>query len=180
MPAPGCIPAGRGLLHVRESSAGHERLKILMKAFETPTPPSAFGNPVFGPSAYDVCVYDDADGLTGALRIDRAEDTCGARGRSCWRGMGGGGFKFADPDLVSHGARRALLRGGDVGAGRFVLLAKNAVQRGRTAMPTGITTSLAGSVRATVQLHVSDGACFELDASDVRVASPVVFRAVGY
>jgi len=177
VPATGCIDVGRGLLHVKEASVGHERLKVLMKSFRSSPPPSAFGNPVFGASAYDLCLYDATDLLVGALRIDRAAETCGTRGKSCWRGISGG-FKYADPDLAAHGARRMLMRGGPAGRGRFVLLAKNVVQRGHLAMPTGITAALAGNSRATVQLRVSDGACFEMEASDVRMATPLVFRAL--
>jgi hypothetical protein len=174
----GCIEAERGLFHVKEASAGHERLVLLMKAFRTPTPPPAFGDPVGGPSVYDVCVYDGTGALAAALRIDRAAQACGGGGRSCWRSMGAAGFRYRDPDLAAHGARRIVARGGAAGAGRLTLLAKNAVQHGRLSMPTGITAALAGHAQATVQVLVSDGACFGLTADDVRVAHPVVFRAL--
>lgn len=166
------------MLHVKEASAGHERLKVVLKAFEQPVEPPAFGNPVFGASAYDVCVYDATDALAGALRIDRAQDVCGNRGRSCWRRMPSGALKYVDPELRAHGARRFMMRNGSVGGGQIVLVAKNAVQRGRVAMPTGIAAALVGNARATVQVVVSDGACFALDAGDVRAAQPAVFRAL--
>jgi hypothetical protein len=178
VPETGCIAASRGFLHVKEASAGHERLKLLMKAFASATGPPAFGHPVFGTSAYDVCIYDDAGTLAGALRIDRAGETCGSRGRSCWRGTGAGGVKYADPELAADGVRRLVARGAPAGGGQLGLFAKNAAQRGLIAMPTGITAALAGGAGATVQVLVSDGACFTMDAGDVRVAHAVVFRAL--
>jgi len=177
VPVGGCIVATRGLLHVKEASAGHERLKLLLKAFGASTLPSSFGNPVFGASAFDVCIYDASSSLVGALRIDRAGEEC-RRGRSCWRPMAAGGFRYADPNLAAHGARRLLLRGGAAGQGQISLVAKNASQRGLVAMPTGITAALAGDPWATVQVVVSDGACFELVADDVRMSEPAVFRGL--
>jgi hypothetical protein len=176
-PASGCFVAVRGLLHVKEVSPGHERLKLRLKKFRSVVARAAFGNPVVGATTYDVCIYGATNDLAGALRIDRGGDVCGRRRRPCWREVSGDGFEYADRMLVADGVRRLLARASARG-GKIALVAKNAAQRERLAMPTGIAPALAGDAVATVQVLVSDGACFEVTLDDVRVARDVVFRAL--
>lgn len=174
-PAPGCISADKPKLTIREKKPGREKLSLALKKLAVSSQQSDFGDPVSGTTVVAACLYDAADLLLGTLEVDRAGLACG--NRACWRAVGTRGFKYKDPELAAAGVRSISLVSGAAGKGGLALKARNQQPKGRTELPTGLTTALEGQARATVQVQVSDGGCFEGVLDDVRKADGLEFKA---
>jgi hypothetical protein len=136
-----------------------------------------FGNPVTGTTRFDVCVYDDALRLVGALTVDRAGQSCGSTSRLCWRAISTRGYRYVDRDGAADGVRSMLAVGGSAGRGKIVVKARNDGRRGQFTMPLGMTAALEGTQSVTVQTVASDGACFGGTLTNIRSAGPTSFRA---
>jgi hypothetical protein len=59
------------------------------------------------------------------------------------------------------------LRGGAAGRSSVAVAASNRAKKGETALPAGIAARLTVATGVTLQLHLSGGACFEADLSNV-------------
>ena len=165
---------GKASLLVTETRFGKERIKVDLKKGPAVNATS-YGDPASGSAAYSLCLHDANDNLAGALTVDRAGDTCS--GKPCWRDLGPRGFVYKDKVASSDGVTRLKLIPGAVGQSRIQIRAANNRSRGQTTMPTGIAQALAGSARATLQLHLHGGGCFEAVLDDVKRNEPAFFKA---
>jgi cysteine-rich repeat protein len=172
-----CASAGKASLAVTESKPGKEKLKLALKKLAGAVPVADLGDPVGGTTAYDVCIYRDADTLVGELSIERGGQTCGAQ--PCWKAAGAAGFKYKDPAASASGVGKLSLKGGDAGKGAATLSAANRADRGQSALPTGIAAALQGAASATVQVHTGVPTCFEARLGTVKQATPERFQASG-
>jgi hypothetical protein len=166
-PLPGCIAAGKGRLAIDERKAGKEKLALSLGKLASASEPRDLGDPAGGATRFDVCLYDAAGARIGALSVDRAGESCGAK--PCWKALAGG-FKYADPAAAASGVTKLLARSGAAGKGKLSLQGRNNAARGQASLPTGLAAALAGGPGATAQLVASDGACFELRATRVKKA----------
>jgi hypothetical protein len=180
-PDPGC-PAqfARGSLSVNERKPGREKLVARLSMGPALAQPD-FGDPTVVPgTAVGLCLYDGAGERVAALEVDRAAESCGAS--VCWKPIGGlppdgRGFAYRDPAASSGGVRSMQWKGGAAGRSRLAVTASNKQAVGQTALPTGITAALVATAEVTVQLHTSEGACFEATLSDVRKQRGDFFKA---
>ncbi len=174
-PAPACRAGwGKASLVVSETRTGKEKIKAMLKRGPA-LPASEYGDAVAGTTAVSVCVHDDADRLAVLFTVARPGDSCGAK--KCWKSLGGKGFLYKDKLASSAGVGQLKLVAGGPGKSQILLKAANNESRGQTAMPTGVAAALTGSTSATLQVHVSDGSCFEATLDDVKEARPLSFRA---
>jgi hypothetical protein len=172
----GCIPAGRGILLVKEKVSGNERLKALLKGLVPTVDATQFGDPVSGMTVYAICLYDGSDALVATLEVDRAGATCA--GQPCWKALGTSGFRYSDAATTADGVQKIIVKGGDAGKGRVLVKAKNNTARGQTSMPVGITAALESNASATVQVLTDDADCFTLTLTDVQQAASDFLKAV--
>jgi hypothetical protein len=173
-PVPGCIAAVKGRLAIDERKAGKAKLTLSLAKLAAPSEPRDLGDPAGGATRFDVCLYDAAGARVGALAVDRAGESCGAK--PCWKAVRGG-FKYADPAAAASGVAKLLAKSGAAGKGKLSLKARNDADRGQASLPTGLAGVLAGGAGATAQLVASDGACFELAATRVKRAEAARFDA---
>jgi cysteine-rich repeat protein len=176
-PIDGCLVAAKASLSISEKTDGREKLKLRLARFGAATDPSAFGDPVSGPTRYDLCVYDAADALAGVLSVDRAGESCGPKQKPCFKAKGSKGWQYADPDALADGTRSLSLKGGRPGNGRAIWQAQNRAKKGQDSLPTGLTAALSGAPSATLQLVTSDAECFEAALQEVKRADGFRFEA---
>lgn len=172
----------KGLLLVKQDVAGHE--KLVAKLLKGPAlAQTDMGNPLAAAqggtgTAYALCLYDGAGVLAGALRVDRAGDTCGST--PCWRSIGpaptdphgpGSGYKYGDASLAADGVRKLLYKAGSAGRSKAIVIGKG------SGLPAGIAAALQSTAQATVQLRSSDGLCLAVTLADVVTQDPSVFKA---
>jgi hypothetical protein len=163
------------VLQVNEKSTGKEKIDIKLDKLAANTPPSFFGNPVTGTTAYAACIYDEEDDLVATLRVNRAQGTCGTK--PCWKELGGaGGFKYNDKELTADGVLKILLKAGDAGKGKAQVKGKRNAPKGQTALPIGVAAQLAGDTSATVQLHSSNAGCITGDITNVKDNTSILFK----
>jgi hypothetical protein len=174
-PAAGCIGAAKAQVVVNERKAGREKLKIALKSLVPAVAQNQFGDPVVGTTRYAVCLYDQADGLVGAMSVARAGDDCGSK--PCWK-TSATGFKFTDKNGGSNGVVRMVFKAGDPGKGSLLVTGKNNEPKGQTALPTGIAAALQDDRGITVQVATSDAACFGVALSTVKKADGLLFQAI--
>ena len=181
-PAPTCLGGfGKGVLSVRETKNGSEKLSI--KATKGPALTQAdFGNPlVAGGTPYTACVYDDAGARVLELEVDRAGELC--EGKSCWKSTGGSppsgnGFLYKDKGLASDGVQLLSLKAGAAGKSKFSLKAANKFGKGLDNLPSGIGWALFGSTSVTVQLHAGAAdPCLSLSLDEVVRDFGTIFLA---
>jgi hypothetical protein len=113
-----------------------------------------------------LCLYDQADTLAGALRVDGEGALCGDE--PCWTPIGkpardGKGFVYED-------------KSGSAGGSSLVVDASNHSRKGETALPTGIADALARATQVTLQLH-TDAGCFEGTLSEIQQQESDRFEA---
>lgn len=181
IPAGFCCPAapstscetgfGKGVLVVNEKKTGKERL--VAKLLKGPAlGQSDLGDPTAS-SAFAVCLYDDVDALVGSILVDRAGQSCGKK--PCWKSLGGvppsgKGYLYKDKVASSSGVRKLLMKGGDAGKSKAILVAGNNSKKGQASLPTGIAAALAGSSTVQVQLHGSHAlSCYAKTLTDIKV-----------
>lgn len=165
---------GKASVQVAETRFGRERIKVDFKKGPA-LAASDFGDPANASAAYSLCFHDANDNLAGALTVDRAGEACS--GEPCWRNLGTRGFLYKDRLAASHGVTRMRLVAGAAGRSRIQIRATNNSSKGQTTMPTGVASALAGSSRATLQLHLQGGGCFEAVLDDVKRNEPTFFKA---
>ena len=172
-PAGGCEAAVKASLSISERKPGKEKLKAVLSRLNATQ--ADFGDPVGGDTRVDMCVYDGSDAFVGELIVDRAGENCGPQQKPCWKAVKDQGFSYSDPAAASSGVRKIGLKGGAAGKGKLQVQAGN--QGGE--FPTGLAAALQGETSASVQLHTSDGACFEGPLNDVKKADGTQFKAKG-
>jgi len=172
----------KGLLLVKESVSGHEKLvaKLISGPALTQT---SLGNPLdVGQggtgTSYALCIYDIFGDLAGELIVDRAGDLCA--GAPCWKPVGkapndpqgpGKGYKYKDDAVASDGVLKIIYKGGDAGKSKALMIAKG------PSIPAGIPAALQTSSQVTVQLHSSDGVCISVDLSQIKKQEALFFKA---
>jgi hypothetical protein len=171
-PFPGCIAAGKGRLAIDERKDGREKLTLRLGKLAAAS--RDLGDPAGGATRFDVCLYDADGARIGALAVDRAGESCGAK--PCWKALKGG-FQYADRAAAASGVTKLLARSGAAGKGKLAVRGANDTRRGELSLPTGLAGALAGGAGATAQIVASDGACFELSATRVKKAQPDRFDA---
>lgn len=173
-PSPGmCFVAAAGSLTIDERKPGKEKLKLALKKVEAPVGAAELGDPVAGGTRYGICLYDGQDALVGELQVARAGDSCGKK--PCWKASSSGALSYKDAAASSDGVTKLSAKGGDAGKGKLSAEARNRAAKGQTALPTGLAAALMPSPLGSVQLVASDGACFSLDAADVKSAAPDLY-----
>jgi hypothetical protein len=176
-PLPGCTASGAGVLSISETIPGREKLKVVMKRLDAALSQAQLGDPLGGSTSYRVCLYDDAGVPVGGLLVDRAGTSCGNPPSSCWRAIGGTGYRYADRSASASGVTKMVLKGGGAGQGKATLKAANDGAAGQTSMPVGIAASLEGVTAATAQLVPSDAGCVTLALTTVRRADGASVKA---
>jgi len=169
-PAAGCVAPEKAVLLVKEKKPGKEKLKVVLKKLQSAVLPTDFGNPVFGTTAYKICLYDGTDQLAGEYTVDQAGAFCD--GKSCWSSKSKG-YKYKDKALTADGMLKMVLFGGDPSKGKVVVVGKNK----ESTMPLGTAAALQGETSATVQLLSSDASCFGGTLSTVIKAESDLFKA---
>jgi hypothetical protein len=159
---------------VNEKTFGKEQIKLKIDRLQSVVPIDAFGDPVAGATAYAVCVYGEPGTLVATLRVNRAGQPCGTR--SCWKTVGGPGYKYADKQLASDGVLQVLLKSGALTKGKVIANGKNNLPRGFTTLPIGVAPMLSGHRSATVQVVSSDAGCVTGTVTNIRDASNVLFK----
>ena len=160
---------------MNEKTFGKEQIKVKVDHLATSIPLSFFGDPVTGTTSYALCLYDHTNALAGALRIVRAQATCGTR--PCWKLTGTTGYKYADKLLTSDGVLQIVLKSGLATKGKALVKAKNDLGHGLRNMPTGIVSNLMANATATAQILSSNGGCVTGTAVTVREADNIIFKA---
>ena len=178
-PIEGCVPAGKASLTVVEKKPGREKLNLSLKKFVEETTKGSFGDPVASQSRYAVCIYDETATLVAGLAVDRAQDTCGSKGKPCWGSKADKGYAYKDPDAAASGAKKIVALSGDAGKGKLLVRAANNDKKSQTAMPVGIAAALENHGAAAVQVLVSEGRCYEASLDDVKKADGMRFKAKG-
>jgi hypothetical protein len=173
-PLPGCIAGAKGRLAIDERKQGKEKLTFSLGKLAAASEPRDLGDPAGGSTRFDLCLYDDAGARIGALAVDRAGESCGAK--PCWKALKSG-FQYADPEAAASGVVKLVAKSGAAGKGKLSLKGRNQTARGQASLPTGLAAALAGGGGATAQLVASDGVCFELAATRVKRAEPARFDA---
>jgi hypothetical protein len=176
-PLPDCEASAKAKLAVSEKKAGKEKLSAQLQSFGVATTQADLGSPLAGDTRYTLCVYTAADALAAALVVDRAGEVCGPKAKPCFKDKGGKGWSYKDPAAAASGVRALGAASGPAGKGKLLVKAGNNAARGRNALPTGVAAALQAASSATLQLLVSDGACFGAALSSVRVADGVLFKA---
>jgi hypothetical protein len=171
-----CGTLAKASLSVRENKPGKEKLTTKLSAFPSTTTQADFGNPVTGDTRYTLCVYDEADTLAAALRVERAGATCGPKAKPCWKDQGGKGWKYKDPLAGASGVRALSLMSGPAQKGKLQVAAGNNEPKGQTALPTGIAAALEGATSTTLQFLVNE-ACYGAELSKIGVAEGTRFKA---
>jgi hypothetical protein len=175
-PDVGCVSSfAKGLLLLKDAPAGKQ--KLLAKLIDGPAlNQTDLGNPLSsGGTAYDVCLYNDAGGLVGQLRVNRAGDTCS--GVPCWKALGGApptgkGYKYKDKALSANGILQILYKGGAAGKSKALIKGSGA------GLPANMAAALQNSASAKVQLRGSDAPqCLSLTVTDIKKQDPTFFKA---
>jgi hypothetical protein len=161
-------------LLVLEKKPGKEKLKVGLKGGGALVQ-SDFGNPATGTTAYDLCIFDDADALVATFTVDQADHTCGTK--DCWKARKDTGWQYSDKEANSHGVKKIQLFGGEAGKTRIQFQAAFSDSAAISVMPTGIAAALEGSASARVQLVSSDAQCFEATVDQVKKATTDLFKA---
>lgn len=174
-PATGCEAAAKGSLSISEKKPGKEKLKAVLSKLTGGATQADFGDPVGGDTRVDLCIYDGSDAFVGELVVDRAGELCDPKQKPCWKAVKDQGFSYSDKAAEASGVKKISLKGGPAGKGKLQVDAGN---QGGT-FPTGLAAALQGATGAAVQLHTSDGACFEAPLNDVKKADGVEFKAKG-
>jgi hypothetical protein len=173
-PFPGCIAGAKGRLAIDERKTGKEKLTFSLGKLAAASEPQDLGDPAGGGTRFDLCLYDEAGARIGALAVDRAGESCGAK--PCWKALKSG-FQYTDSAAAASGVAKLVARSGAAGKGKLSLKGRNHSARGQASLPTGLAAALAGGAGATAQLVASDGACFELAATRVKRAEAARFDA---
>jgi hypothetical protein len=176
-PLPACSPAAKASLAVSEKKEGKEKLTAKLRSFAAATTQADFGSPLAGDTRYALCVYDAADVLVSALVVDRAGETCGPKAKPCFEDKRGKGWSYKDPAAAASGVRALGATSGPAGKGKLLVKAGNHAAKGQIALPTGVAAALQAASSATLQLLVSDGACFGATLRNVSVADGLQFKA---
>lgn len=176
-PLGGCIPPTKGILLVKETVPGKEKVKAVLKQLVPAVSQSQFGDPVNGTTAYNICLYNDTATLIADLLVDRAGDMCGVPPGPCWSAISTSGYKYVDKEAASDGMQKLIGKGGDPLKGKVVAKAANNAALGQTSLPTGIAAQLLNNYQATVQVVVSDGSCFGVTVTNLRSNNGTVFKA---
>ncbi len=171
-PIPDCAAPAKAVLLVNEKKAGKEKVKVVLKKLQEPLVQGDFGDPVTGATAYKVCIYDDADQLSGEYAVDQAGATCGDK--PCWSAVSDKGYKYTDKATAADGILKVKMLGGDAGKGKFLVIGKNKT----STMPLGVTAALEDAPSATVQVLTSDASCFGTSLSRVKKADGLIFKAL--
>lgn len=162
---------------IRERRVGHERLAFVARRFDASLPRGDLGDPVTGDTAYRVCVYDADRRAVGRLVVDRAGDTCGSKGKPCWKATEGDTYVYRDPAAAADGVRRLVATAGDVGRGSISIKAGNKPRAGQASLPTGLANALEANAAATVQVVTSDASCVSVVLERVKRADGEIFMA---
>jgi hypothetical protein len=159
---------------VNEKRPGKEQIKVKIDRLLVDVPLGVYGDPVGGTTGYAVCLYDGANVLRAALRVNRPQAMCGTK--PCWKVVGGPGFKYTDKLLASDGVLQLFTKSGLAGKAKVILKGKNDLPHGLTNLPTGVAAQLIGNSHATVQMMTSNAGCMTGAVTNVREADSLVFK----
>jgi hypothetical protein len=124
-----------------------------------------FGDPV-SDTHYALCMYQELDvGEALALQARAAADGDCA-GKGCWAQLGRQKFRYVDPDELSEGLRRVLLRAGN---DPRVRVNGRGAQLDLPALPLGLPL--------TVQLQAGNRECFEAVYENALRNTSSIFKA---
>ena len=171
-PAPlsSCNEAAKASLSIVEKKPGNEKWKVTLKGLADATTAASFGDPVSGSTAITTCVYDAEGALVNGVLVDRAGQTCGPKGKPCWKVKGDKGWSYKDPDAGADGARKLTVQSGPDGKGKLQLQAGNKVKKSQAALPTGVAAALQNVAAVRVQVVTSDAGCFDALLGSVKKA----------
>ena len=189
MVSPDCPPApdlgctggfAKGLLVVKDAVAGNE--KLIAKLIKGPAvAQTGFGNPLLASgTAYNLCIYDNAGSLAGAVEVDRAGDTnCSGGATPCWAAIGadppaGKGYKYKDQDAAADGVAQMTLKAGSAGGSKILVKGTGPAPP----FPAGIPAALSAASSVTVQLRGDDApSCFTITLSNIKKQETNFFKA---
>lgn len=120
-----CGSPGTSILMVKDYGAGgpSAKDKFVWKWLKGPAMDQAdFGDPV-NTTGYMLCLYT---GSTPTAVMDAsvaADGTCGSK--PCWRAISTKGYKYSDKSMSADGISKVLLKGGDTGQSKAMVLGKD-------------------------------------------------------
>lgn len=171
-PAPGCVAPGAGgksQLQIRidpdDLTGGKDKLKWKFKGGPALLQ-TDFGDPTTATN-YALCIYDD-----GALEVTLDVPPSG----TSWKPVGSKGYLYKDPGSAD-GVTGVKLLGG--AAGKAKLQAKGRGANLPPLVPASPTRFFDNLTSVVVQLHESDGDCYETEftAADERKNDGTQFKA---
>jgi hypothetical protein len=180
-PDAGCTEGfATGALSVNERKAGAEKLSLRLGKGPALTQADFRDPTASGGSAVALCIYDDAGARVAALEVERAGELC--VGKACWKSLGnpppdGKGFAYKDAAASADGVRSLALKGGAAGKSSLACVAANKEAKGQTALPTGIAAALQDATSVTLQVRISDGACFSRTLTQITKQESDRFKA---
>jgi cysteine-rich repeat protein len=178
-PAPtGCIMANHGKLSVTERGKDDKRtgkFKLELSGFAEDVALLDFGDPVFGTTRYDLCIYGDERDPNGNLVVARGFQMCGKKQSSCWKKKKEDTYVYSDPEMVWWGIRSITLQAGEAGGGR---ISYTAAEGKKSEMPL-LNSALEGDAYVDIRLMTDDGRCFGAELLDVIVNDRMRFKARG-
>lgn len=118
-PAPGCRPAGAGLLTLKQHPADDAKDQLVFKWLKGPSGTQAeLGDPT-GATAYSLCAYA---GGAGALLFELGVPS----GPAAWKPIGTAGFKYLDPTTSASGVKKLILKSSAKDRSKAVVVGKGA------------------------------------------------------
>jgi cysteine-rich repeat protein len=176
-PPPDCVMAFHGTLSVSQRGKDDKRtakFKLELSGFSEDAALLDFGDPVFGLTRYDLCVYGELPYPYGQVIVPRGFDTCGKKEKACWKKKGEDTYVYSDEDLLASGVRKILFQAGPRGEGRISVTAA----RTKKSPYLGLMNSaLEGDASAEIRIMSSDGRCFGGSFTDLLVNETERFKA---
>lgn len=146
-PRPSCKNPGSTTLAIKDRSGG-DADKLTWKWTKGDTALAELGNPT-STTSYGLCVFDEVGGVP--TPVFNAEIPAGAN----WEATSTRGFKYKDKLGVNDGISQLVVREGAIDRAKVSLTAKGAN------LAFGGTLPLAQDTQVLVQLHNSDGTCWQ-------------------
>lgn len=171
----GCHEVERAKLHWDEKRPGREQFRMQWKMIRENTTQAELGDPVGGPSAVALCLYDDAGRLIEGFEVDRGGELCGLA--PCWEARASRGYRYRDKGLGASGVQQISFAAGKPGRGKVEAKGRNIASEGKAFLPAGVVGRLAGQTRPTMQFVTDGGFCVTATITGVRSDDGLQFKA---
>jgi cysteine-rich repeat protein len=120
-PPQDCVVASDATLRIKQRGKDDKvkaKIDLRIAGFSEDVSLADLGDPVFGTTRYDVCIYDQDDRVNGLFIVARGFGVCGKKRKACWKQVGSDGYRYTDPDGASNGVQTIDLVAGRPGGAR--------------------------------------------------------------